>query len=246
MKTLLQYINEARATIGELPFEYELFEKFIQDAIIDAKYDDSEYWGAMKTKVTGYHKDIWKWFYSWCESYLYMKDIPLLNFYNAMKQIPLDRFNRVLGAGSNGIVLDMDGDKVIKIFYGDTIKLIDKPFIEYCYKHNSKVFPKVYKIGKNWCIMEKLNVRTTKCHMYMDIMDNVYINNRSVIMYVCDNNKLPLFNKLSKNEKEVANWCFAVKKEMENINSKYIKYPGDLVLNNIGERDNGEIVFFDV
>ena len=47
-------------------------------------------------------------------------------------------------------------------------------------------------------------------------------------------------------EKEVFTWCKQVSAEMKDMNSTYISFPGDLVLNNIGERDNGEIIFFDI
>ena len=35
MKRLSDYILEYRDTIGELPFDFELFNNFMQDAIID-------------------------------------------------------------------------------------------------------------------------------------------------------------------------------------------------------------------
>ena len=245
MKSLYDYILESRPSVGELAFDYDLFEKFMQESIIDAAYEDSEYWEPMKNIVDQQYKGIWNWFYSWCESYLYMKNVKLIDFYNSMKQIPLDRFKRVLGAGSAGIVMDC-GDNVIKVFYGDEIKSQDKIFLEYCKKHKSKVFPQVRKIGKNWCIMEKLKVRTPKCVEYINIIEKFKPNGFSFITDIAHGKILKDTSELTDIQLEVYNWCLTVKKEMEDMKSTKIGYPGDMVLRNFGERDNGEIVFFDI
>lgn len=247
MKTLYKYILESRKRLNELSFDIDLFTHFMEDAIIDMNYDDSKYWGLMKDNIIkNYGNKVWRWFYGWCESYLEIQNrTSIEEFYNSIKNTPLDRINRVIGAGSNGIVLTFN-DRVIKIFYEDKIKSIDEPFIKYCYNRDSKVFPKVYKIGKNWCVMERLKTHTDKCILYMDIIDNCKIDGFDFISSIAKGKHIKSPSKLSEEQLEVYEWCISVKKEMENINSKYISYPGDLVLNNIGERDNGDIVFFDV
>lgn len=245
MKRLSDYILEYRDTIGELPFDLELFNNFMQDAIIDSNYDDSPFWERMKsTVINTYGNKVWRWFYGYCEKYLeIMNQVDIRDFYDSLKQTPLNRLERVLGAGSNGIVIDQ-GDRIMKIYYGEHIKNTDEPFIKWCYHNISKVFPKVYKVGKNWCTMEKLKTHTPKCKCYMDIIDGNgpynYIND------ISKGRRLKDTSILSQEQLEVYNWCWEVKNTMDLINSKCIKYPGDLVLNNIGERDNGEIVFFDV
>ena len=115
MKQLIEYIREARETI-KVKIPWELFENFMKDAIIDMEYDDSKYWEPMRELVTKeYSEKVWRWFYGWCEGYMQiMKNTTIKDFYNLMKIVPLDRFNRVLGAGSEGRVLDLHDDKVIK------------------------------------------------------------------------------------------------------------------------------------
>lgn len=247
---LKEFINEDRKVIGKLPFDLDIFEKFIQDAILNYEYDDSPYWEEMRNIIyKEYDSKIWRWFYGFCESYnsLVSKGVSIEDFYNMMKQIPIDRFNRVLGAGSNGIVLDIpNNNKIIKIFYEDHININDEPFIKWCYKHNSNVFPKVYKIGKNWCIMEKLAMHTQKCKKYIDIIDNETFGGIRPITDIGNGKTVKNIQNLSKEQLEVYNWLLQVKKEMSDINSKLITYPGDLNINNIGERKNGDIIFFDV
>lgn len=246
MKSLYVYLNEDREVLKNLPFDLDLFTKFMQDAIINMNYDDSDYWEPVKDLVTAHDPHIWNIFYSYCESYFEIQSTTSIEeFYNALKNIPLDRYKRVIGAGSSGVILSFK-DKVIKIFHGARIKTNELPFFEWCLKHKSKVFPRVYKIGKNWCTMEKLKTGTPKCIMYMDIINNFPIKNFSLYSDISKGNVLSDTSKLTKEQLEVYNWCLEVKREMDDMKSKYIKYPGDLALNNIGERDNGEVVFFDV
>lgn len=242
MKTLEQYILEERQVIGLLPFDVKLFTNFINDAIIDANYDDSEYWDYMKDIIERHYLNTWNIFYSWCESIMELNITPE-EFYEKLKLIPLDRINRVLGAGSNGIVLDM-GDRVIKIYYSKSIKKIDKPFYDWCKTHNSKVFPKVYKMGRNWITMEKLNVNTKRVKDFYNMIDNSIIDGKSIYNWVKESNIDR--SKFSKKELEVLDWCITCKNEMCEIKSASIEWPGDLRLSNIGERKNGEIVFFDI
>lgn len=245
MISLKDYILEERARVGTLLIPIELFEPFIKDAILDWCYDDSEWWEPMEQLVTkNYGEKVWNWFHSWCECYREIKDkVTIEEFYQSLKKVPLDRFNRVLGAGSYGVVLDLDSDKVIKIFYKNEIPSEEGSFIKWCHKNNSKVFPKIYKIGKNWCVMEKLNIRTKKCCDYMKVINskpNGYSFMRDIGV------KKPDFSKFDDLQKEVYDWCFRAYSEMKDSGVRYMKWPGDLSLNNIGERDNGEVVFFDV
>lgn len=249
MQTLYS-IFEARTGIGHLPFTLDEFKKFMNESIIGLKYDDVDVWEDMRKKFeTKYPHYLWKVFTSLCESYLSLKNVSLEEFYSSFQNIPIDRVQRILGAGSNGVVLKMGNDKVIKLFYGDHIKTCDEPFLRYCLTHKSSVFPKVYKIGKNWCIMELLKPYTDKCKLYMKVLDHSNIEGKTLFLHMVDSNynfdKIDI-SKFNDIQKEVFFWCKQIAEEMKNINSKYIYFPGDLVLNNIGERDNGEIIFFDV
>lgn len=250
MKTLYSYILEAHEVVGDLPFSLEEFETFISKSIIDAEYDDAEIWQVMEEKITSkYSSKIWRVFVGLCEQYLELKNVSIVDFYKGFENIPLQRLETVLGAGSSGIALKIGKDKVMKLFYGDQIKQCDEPFFKYCYQHNSKVFPKVYKLGKNWCIMELLNTPTEKCKLYIDTLKKSKIGDKTLFSILID--KKYDFDKIKTSkftdiQKEVFEWCRQVAQEMKDINSNYISFPGDLNLTNIGERKNGEIVFFDI
>ena len=56
MKNLLDYIIESRQYINTTPFDYDLFEKFMKEVIIDSNvndliYDDSPYYEEMKNLI---------------------------------------------------------------------------------------------------------------------------------------------------------------------------------------------------
>lgn len=84
MKSLYTYITEERMRLKDIPFDLDLFKKFIQDAIIDFNYEDSEYWEPMKISIINkYNTKIWDIFRSYCESYLELQDnTSIEEFYN--------------------------------------------------------------------------------------------------------------------------------------------------------------------
>lgn len=250
METLYKYLLESRERLNKMPFSESEFELFMKDAIIDANYDNSKYWKAINDKFkSNYPAKLWNIFTSICEMYLHLKNTTIGEFYNSLKNIPVDRISNVLGAGSNGVVIKMGTDRVLKLFYGEKIKQCDEPFIKWCYKNNSDVFPKVYKIGKNWCVMELLSTHTGKCKLYMNVLDKSNINGKSLYRILSDHkyqfDKIDTTN-FTDIQLEVFNWCKQIDAEMKMMDSRYIQFPGDLVINNIGERKDGKIIFFDI
>lgn len=245
MKKLKQYILESRDVIGQLPFSLDLFKKFIQDAIIDAEYDNSIYWEPMEEIVKKYNPSLWNIFYSWCESIMELKISPE-EFYEKIKQIPISRINRVLGAGSNGVVLDM-GDMVLKIYYSKTIKKPDNVFYSWCKDHKSKTFPKVYKLGSNWILMEKLKIKTKDTRDLLDTIDDPNpINGKTLWDWIKLDKEDVDTSIFNKEQLKAFDWAQSCKKDMQNMNHRGIAWPGDLSINNIGQRNTGEIIFFDI
>lgn len=250
MKSLISYIKESRLRIGRLPFSFEDFKEFITKCILDNEFDDAPIWNKIKNSIIqSYNEMTWNMFKGWCESVYEFhggrnSKISLEQLYDELSQIPLDRVTRGLGAGSNGVVWEIDKDKVIKLFYGDHIKQQDKIFIDYCYKHPSKVFPRIYKIGDNWVVMEKLKTFTPKLKKWFEYIDDKKFGGKTIYQWV--NEKGVDINIFDDFGKDVYNWCIECKEEMKNIKSSYVSWPGDLFIKNCGERDNGEIVFFDV
>lgn len=243
MKTLYDFILERQYVNFDIDFE--LFSNFMNDSVIDGNYDDSPYYNLMREQfINKFDEKLWKIFYSWCESYLFLKNSNLKDFYKSISNIPLDRLPKLLGAGSNGVVMSIQ-DKVIKYFYGESINKYDEDFLKYCKTHPEvKVFPTVYKIGKNWCIMEKLNTNTPDIRRLFELIEKEKINGKNIYNWVKEKNvDTSIFN-----DKQLAayKWCIDCKKAMEDIGSSRIEWPGDLFSKNVGQRDNKEFVYFDI
>lgn len=150
----------------------------------------------------------------------------------------------LLGIGQNSKVEDIGEGKVKKIYNSNHIKSCDLPFIKYCYNHKSGVFPKVYEYGDNWVILEKLKLNTPKIKKWFKYLDDIKFDGKTIYEWSLERQiDINIFDKFGK---EVYDWCKQCQKEMKEMKSPYINWPGDLTPENVGERDNGEIVFFDI
>lgn len=249
MKQLREYIIE-KQLVGPLPFSFELFEKFINNCILNGEFDDNPVWSDMEKLITSqYDETTWMMFKGWCESVYEFhggrnSKISIKQFYDELSLIPMDRIKNGVGAGSYGVAWTIGRDKVIKLYYSDHIKHQDKIFIDYCYKNKSKVFPKIYKIGKNWIILEKLKTFTPKLKQWFEYLEEKKFNGKTIYNWSMEKNvDKSIFDDFGR---DVYDWCKQCQAEFNNINSRYVTWPGDLFLKNCGERDNGDIIFFDV
>ena len=259
MKSLSNYlINESGPVIGELPFTLDLFGQFMEECIIKGAYESSPIWQKMEQLVTNkYDKHIWDCFRGWCESY-FMSKTDLKTFYENFKLIPISRLSKLLGSGSNGIVLDM-GSRCLKLFYGNKIPSDDKKFYKYIMKNPHPNFPKIYRMGTNWVVMEKLLMYTDLCKEYSKLFD---VDVQYIEYGLKRKQKAKLYKiagriattKLDKHlpkifidddiVEKVLHWCIDCAQIFKEID---YYWPGDLALKNIGERpDTHEVVYFDI
>lgn len=248
MKTLKQFLIESREVVGNLPFSEQLFITFIKECFIDSKYDDAPVWSEMEQIITSkYNEVVWSGFKGWCEGFV-VKNYPctddkIKSLYEALQMVPLSRLSKIKGAGSYGIVFDISEDKVLKFFY-DKIERHDLNFYKKCLRHNYKTLPYVYKIGKNFVIMEKLKMDTPRLKMLSE-----YTNNWKTIsgLKLIENDykklkKLSTDN-LSEDEIFAIQWFIQLVKDLKSCG---INSLGDFRYPNYGERKNGDIVYFDI
>lgn len=261
MKSLFECILEARERLTQLPFSLEQFKQFVI-ACDDYNEDDPEYQNIQKIVTKEYGERVWRGLLGWVEGTQWQSDPQ--DLYNILCWLPKDRIGRVLGAGSYGSVIDM-GDKVCKLFHKNTpMEANDRKFYEYCMTHNCKQFPIVYKIGKHYVIMEKLQTNTNRCKEYNDwvgwspknfvpisLPETDTQDGKTTIedccKYYLDHKKDidKAIKQLPKIGQEVFEWALEVwnniRKAVPGANSFM-----DMRLANIGERKNKEIVWFDI
>lgn len=235
MRNLKDILLESRLVLGELPFSVEQLINFMKMVYEEGYWDDCDEWVEMEKLINlHYDEKVWNCFKSFTEGWFYNTKGTYEELYKYLEQLPLDRFKRIVGGGSEGILLELDDKKLLKIFYQLDIPKFSKLMIPL--NKESKYFPKIYKLGSNWFVIEKLQVHTQKCKNYINIIDEYG-------WIISNNLKDQDISNLNKLEKEVYEWCVECSKIM--ISNK-IGWPSDLCINNIGERSNGDIVFFDV
>lgn len=249
MKPLLTYIEEARETIGKLPFTLDQFRKFL--AVLADFEDDSEDWKVIEDAVrSAYGENVWRGFMGWCEGTQYKTEAK--DMYEILKNMPKDRIERVLGAGSYGAAVMLANGKVCKIFHKNRdMERTDRKFFEYCMTHKTNVFPTIHKLGKKFVVMDKLAMNTPKCKMYdsylkvggkkFNGMDIEQIA-KQVIKKNNDINKVVAG--LDAEAKEVLDWSIEALTRLEEAVG--FDSFSDMRLSNIGERKDGAIIWFDI
>ena len=172
-----------------------------------------------------------------------------------------------LGSGCAGEVFDIGSGKVLKRIDDPSEQLSEiNKFYEYCSKHNTVVFPKVYEYDENYVVTEKLSPVTDKCILYADLVCNYngkewleldipdsWVKKKSSF-FIIDVIKKLSGDKLSKTEDAIkklssSHWeVYLWIKEVYNILKKIgiDWYQTDFKHENLGERKNGEVVWFDI
>lgn len=256
MKSVYEYILEARESIGSLPFTREEFAELIEKCF---KNSDDDYENAFQDKIVKiYGEKAFRTLWGWIEGNWYNTDPN--DLYDILLNMPKGRIDRCLGAGSNGAAIDM-GDRVCKMFHKNTPMISDdRKFYEYCLKHKTNVFPVVYKLGKSFVIMEKLKPGTPKCVEYDQWIGynpkkrvGILLGRKPASIEDCilkyDKYKKDIDKAVVKLEpigQEVFKWALEVKGHLDKALGRNVDGFLDLRLANIGERADGSIIWFDI
>lgn len=83
------------------------------------------------------------------------KDTNTIFWYNQFLKLSNKELSKVINSGYQGIVFDL-GDKVLK-YFPKGFRDNDLKFFRYCQEVNPVVFPNIYRIGKDYVVLEKLN-----------------------------------------------------------------------------------------
>lgn len=251
MKTLFESILEARELIGTLPFTRQQFKDFI--AAVDDCDDDSEAWQAVERAVKdSYGQKTWNGFKGWCEGTQYGSDPD--EMYDILCKMPKNRLDKILGAGSYGAAIELADGRVCKLFHKNTpMEKADRKFYEYCMKHDTSVFPKIYKLGGSFVIMEKLKMNTPKCKLWdkylgfnaKPIPGTKYTLDEIAKQSIKGNTEpAAAVRELGEDVLEILGWAVdALTHLKEAVGWDSFS---DMKLANIGERADGSIIWFDI
>lgn len=253
MTPLYQYVLEGYGTIRDLKIDFDLFKRFIQYWVEDDEgfnlelknKDAVDTYIELSDAISGRFRDskpVIKALYKFCSEFAWrvaecgveMSDEIIRLLYERVCDMPLTKATNMLGMGEEGIVIELK-DKVIKMFFKDQIPQHALAFYKVCQRGDIKVFPKVYRIGKGYVVMEKLKLGTKKCKFYQKFIDDYY-------WQIYDKNYD--INDFTAAEQEVIHWLEEIRSHISQI-TQFNDF-GDLDEKNFGERADGTIVYFDI
>lgn len=147
---------------------------------------------------------------------------------------PARHIAKIAGGGNSALVYT-SGDKVIKMFYAPMSDR-ERRFYEYCMRNKHRFLPRVYRIGLNYVVMERLETFTSECRRY----DRVTFHEGFPVMYRVVQDMKPYTGP----DHDIYGWNIEVSQILAGLG---MYYPGDIRLANLGERPGTkEIVCFDV
>jgi hypothetical protein len=244
MKTLLQYIIEARTRIS-LPFSYdELYDVCKDRDMVSIREFANKYLGKYGHRVVSVFVELL--------GIVTGEDLSkrsIRKFYDRIQSMPVDRLN-ITGYGSEGFVYDI-GNDIIKIYYSGKLPDDVMRLAELSKRTELYALPKIKRSGKSWIMRENYKTNTKKVKDFYTIL----FGSTEYDMY--DYPEDCIYSKYldgetydksgyTDDEKEVIDWLDSLDYELrEFVGPKYSADRADLTLKNLGESKDGRIVLFD-
>lgn len=162
--------------------------------------------------------------------------------YNKLQKLPKRYITNSISNGAYGIVFEYPGNRIEKIsFLGFTPN--EYKFYNYIKRYPVPIFPKIYDLEKDQVIMEKLNTATPKISECGEYIKKYIIKKDTSKGY---RNRYPNWELMEK-ELGRSHWFYKFIQDIEiGLNKIFgMKTIGDIRHENIGERNDGTLVFFD-
>ena len=226
MKSLTSYLTETHQFADELPFTLDELNLYLS---VDTPH---------KKKTTLFNKIVDAYGQKAAHVfYQYMNNLPEevtpQMLHDGLKKFPIDRIDKLLGAGEQGMTISIGDGKIIKVIFAN--KLPSDMLRLAANKNNVQILPKIYKTGRNWYIRDEYKINTKKCKTYYKYIDKIYDD----IMH----NNIP--EHMTDDQKIMYDWAMRAKYEISLVMGSDNWGLGDWKLDNIGENNKGDIVYFD-
>jgi hypothetical protein len=180
----------------------------------------------------------------------------MIKLVDILKEIQIQPKKKI-GYGNQGNVYNVGKDKIIKKSTNPKGFSQDEIEIYNLFNQHPDVFPRIYKLTKDYVIMDKLDspgkslgdvydfLETTNLWREQDYLNNIYrmISNQNpddleifnqILQKAKESNRMDVYNTL----KKCLDFCTRLKKVFGNK-------PIDIWLPNVGVDNNGEIKIFD-
>ena len=159
---------------------------------------------------------------------------------------PLARVEKILGAGGEGVVIELDKDKVIKILFDTDFMNSNETVLNTMRNMVGKKFetlPQIYKVTKHYIIRENVIPNTKRVKDFYTISQTKVFKLLSLEQCVARHLENGLT--LTPEQEEVKNWLVKCREELTSIGHKIELNFDDFREANIGETKDGRIVYFD-
>lgn len=262
MKTLFEYLLEAREYFNpNIPFEVidNVFKTYFapDDAEPDEHemdiYNELKQWLPKNIDHSVLFGILMAYWYS--ENgmrYHYSKE-GVEKFITMITSQPISRVEKILGAGSEGLVIQIGDGKVMKILF-DTDFLSSNKFVLNTMKKmigkEYETLPNIYKVTKNIIIRDDATPNTAKCQEYFKIATTKFDDCQYTLERLIAQGELAKAFEVTGRKmktKPVVKWLQQLKKELQSIGVVPEKGNnlGDFKLANFGETKDGRVVYFD-
>lgn len=159
---------------------------------------------------------------------------------------PLARVEKILGVGSEGMVIELDKNKVIKILFDTDFMNSNESVLSTMRNMVCKHFetlPRIHKVTKHYIIRENVTPNTKRVNDFYSISQTKVFE--SLTLEQCVARHLEAGLNLTPEQKDVKNWLVICREELTSIGHKIELNFGDFRPANLGETKDGRIVYFD-
>lgn len=176
-----------------------------------------------------------------------LDDVILKFIYTKLQKTALSKIDKIIGSGEEACVFDFD-DKVIKCYYNNNIPPRSRKFYEYCIDNHFDVLPIVYRIGKGYVVMEKLKTNTYKIKTIFEQIFKLLPGQKYSLYHLVQDRRYKKKD-LNKSQSEAVKFMEEVRKALadyQKVDVNKLNDFGDFNQNNIGQRKDGTLVYFDI
>ena len=260
MRTLFEYILEARELFNPgIPFDKIDFVFKTYFASVDADpeehgldiYNELKEWlprnigqGTLLGILMAY------WYSENGMKHHYSKE-GVEKFIKLIASQPLSRVEKVLGVGSEGVVIQIGNGKVMKVLF-DTDFLSTNRFVLATMRkmigQKYETLPNVYKVTRNIIIRDDVTPSTPKCQEYYKISRTKFGDcPYSLERLIAQGDYAKALEITGEKEKPVVEWLQVLKQELLSLGiiSEKDTNLGDFKPANLGETKDGKVVYFD-
>lgn len=248
MISLYESLLMEAKSIGDIGISFETFRGFVDNDIIACKEVDKLFKKQFGKKYLDMRclmdETVQRMMIEMSHMGVEIDDVILRFIYEKMKDTSLNKINKIIGSGAEACVFDL-GDKIIKCYYNNKIPDHQKRFFDVCKTGKYNIFPKVYRIGKGYVIMEKVTSKTPLIQRLFTALFKEIKGQDGTLYHLVQDKKYD-FESLNKIQKQAVLFMEEIRNALKAVTGYDESDFGDFHRDNVGQREDGSLVYFDI